>query len=115
MNTVIINSDLPRLGSQAQRPTGGRKRTGARDLARVYSVCTRSNHSFLCSAHGSPRHCAIALDDGSEVGVLDISLCNLIWQRLVASSEVNSTDSDQVATPLRIDYLIAIPVLELWG
>lgn len=100
MNTLIISSDLPRLGSQAQRPTGERKRSGARDLARVYSVCTRSNQFFLRPAHGSSRNSAIALDDGSEVGVSDISACTLNWQRLVASSEVDSTDSGQVTAAL---------------
>lgn len=112
MNTVIINSDLPRLGSQARRPTGGRKRSGVRDLACVYSVYTRSNHSFLRPAHGSPRHSATALDDSSEAAVSEISACTLIWQRLVASSGAGSTDNDQVGAPLRMCYLIAIPVLE---
>lgn len=72
MNTLIINSDLPRLGSQARRPTGGRKSSGAGDWAHVYSVCTRSNHSFLRRAHRLPRHPAIALGDDSEVEVSDI-------------------------------------------
>lgn len=58
MNTLITNSDPPRLGSQARRPTGGRTRSGSRGLARVYSVCTRSNHSSLRPAHASPlRRC----------------------------------------------------------